>query len=66
LHSGRPYSDRGDGYRVLELIVLIVKYHVNYLAKGEFIGWGVTVHPGRAVLGHPDRDRQLGDVPAGQ
>ncbi|HTU09101.1 MAG TPA: hypothetical protein VMG13_26380 [Trebonia sp.] len=51
---------------MLELVVLIVKYHVNYLAKGEFIGWGVTVHPGRAVLGHPNRDRQLGDVPAGQ
>jgi hypothetical protein len=47
LHSGRPYPDRGDGYRVLKLIVFI--FIVNYLAKGEFIGCGVAVNSGRPV-----------------
>jgi len=64
LHSGRPYPDRGDGYRVLEFIVFI--FIVNYLANGEFIGRGVAINSGRPVQWHPDRDRQLGDVPAGQ
>jgi hypothetical protein len=47
LHSGRPYPDRGDGYRVLKLIVFI--FIVNYHAKGEFIGCGVAVNSGRPV-----------------
>ncbi len=55
LHSRRPYPDRGDGCRLLKLVVNYhVNYHANYHAKGECNGCGVAVNPGRAVHRQPD------------